>query len=180
MRKVNHLILLLLLLFPVTLISQNKLYFIDKPTVAKRYKSVKAIYIVAEKDSNIGKFTTEFVNNLSSAFETKGIEVHKNFRTAYADPNLAGNRLDSILQNYDPNGIVILSFIGTSIMKTQIFGHLRPCYIFEFQYSYRENDSENFVHMYMTRFAVDIEKIDFAEPSTNDELIKQMTKKKVF
>jgi len=182
MREVNQLLLivLLLFLFPVDIAAQNKLYYIDKPTVAQRYKDVKAIYMGAERDSIIGKFTTEFVNNISLAFESKGIEVHRNFRTAYVDPLLAGNRLDSILQNYDPNGIIILKIIGSGIMKTRTFGHLRPCFIFDFQYSYRENDDENFVHIYMTRISVDMEKIDFAEPSTSEELLKQMKKKKIF
>jgi hypothetical protein len=182
MREVNQLLLIVLLFlqFPLILLSQNKLHYIEKPTVAQRYKSVRAIYIGAEKDSIIGKFTTEFVNNLSSAFETNGIEVHKNFRTANADPDLAGKRLDSILQNYDPNGIIILRIMGSGIMKKQLFGRIRSCFIFEFQYSYRENDTEKFVHMYMTRICVDIKKIDFAEPSTSEELLKQMIKKKVF
>ncbi len=181
MKNHKHLILIffLLLQFPLTLLSQSKLHYIDKPSVAKPYKSVKAVVLLADHDEVIGKFTDEFVNNVASAFEAKGIEVQKNLIYSDIDPDITVQRLDSIIQNYNPEGIILLSVIGSGIMKAQTIGNLRPCLVFDFQYSYRGDGTDSYVHMFMTHISIDSQKLDLAEPFASEELLKKMVKKKV-
>ena len=159
--------------------SQSKLYHIDKPTIVTKYKEVKDVLICIEKDSTIGKFTTEFASNIAEIFKLKGGEVHTVIKTPNDKPNVTANQVDSILKNHDPNGIIILRLVAVGIMKASVFGELRRSFVFKFEYSYRENDIDNFVQMYMTQISVDMEKIDFAEPSTSEALITKMRKKKI-
>jgi len=164
---------------------QDKLYVIDTPKIVNPYKHFDRVLFLFEKDKNIGKFTTDFIDNFSNQYESKGMQTIKAFKTP-KDSKRKDKRkkfpkkVDSALQYFNPNGLIILQFIDGGITtKFEIGGCPRTFFRFQFEYTYRINDIEPFVQMYMTRLIVDQENIDNLGLIVSDAIIEELRRKKI-
>ena len=166
-------------------LSQDKLYVIDTPKIINPYKQFDRILFIFEKDKNIGKFTTDFIDNLTNHFESKGMQSIKAFKTP-KDSKRKDKRkkfpkkVDSALNYFNPNGLIFLRFIDGGITtKFEIGDCPRSFFRFQFEYTYRINDEEPFIQMYMTRLIVDQENIDNLGLIVSDAIIEELRRKKI-
>jgi hypothetical protein len=161
-------------------LSQENLFVIDTPIIAQSYKEVNRVLFLYEEDDNIGKFTSDFINNLSRTFELKGIPSVKLFKTTNFNKTKYIERYDSAIRQLNPDGLIVLRFIDGGLFKFKNQNCLRSFFRFQFEYTYRINDSVPFVQMYMTRIILDQETISDLGIIVSDSVVADLKRRNIF
>ena len=179
-RNLRLLITILALIVSYTIsYSQSDLYYIEKPSVAKHKGPIRDALILTEMDSIVGEFTSSFVTILSSELKELGIQSHIVYKTPEDVFGAAANTVDTILANYDPNGIILLTLKGSSIGKTSAFSPVVPCWVYDFQFSYRIDDEQKYIQLFATEIIIDMKGINKVGSAIAEDILKKMRRKKI-
>jgi hypothetical protein len=172
-------LLLIIFLIPFFAFSQKSLYIIAKPKNINRCNEIREVICIAEADSLIGKFTSDFIGNISKTLNSNNIVTHQIFKTPKDSIGQFASKNDSVFSNYKPNGLILLRLKRGVIAKTSIFGNLENCFVFHFQYSHIISMDKEYVQLFSTTLTINANRISETGISVSNELIKMMKKEKI-